>query len=261
MRTSRSWSPSSLVAGISRLEIVVGAVVVTVLVALVLVESDVLAAPFENGRTVAFTLGGTLLAAAALVVMLHAGVRPIVRVLALGVPFVAVTWWLVSPFFIDQHVDEEFAVSIADASPPTTMPTTSMPTTAVPTTAVPTTAVPTTTVPPGPTLRGSGRFVGLAGHSGSGTAGVFALGDGTSVLRLEAIDIQNGPDLHLYVVPGAGATNPGEGSIYLGELRGNVGDLTYDLAPDAPLAPGPWTVLVWCDAFDVEFVGADVVVT
>jgi 4-amino-4-deoxy-L-arabinose transferase-like glycosyltransferase len=257
MRTSRSWSPSSLVAAISRLEIAVGAVAVAVLGALALVEPDVLAAPFENGRTIAFTLGGTALAAAALVVMLRAGVRPVVRVLALGVPFVAVTWWLVSPFFVDQHVDEEFAVSIADASSSTTSPSASSATT--PDAQVMADATPTTTPPTGPTLRGSGSFVGLAGHSGSGTAGVFELVDGTSVLRLEGIDIQNGPDLHLYVVPGTGATDPVEGSVYLGELRGNVGDLTYDLAPDAPLAPGPWTVLVWCDAFDVEFVGADVI--
>jgi hypothetical protein len=47
------------------------------------------------------------------------------------------------------------------------------------------------------------------------------LDDGSHVLRLEHLDIQNGPDLHLYVVPGAVQTCPGEGSLYLGPLRGN----------------------------------------
>jgi hypothetical protein len=270
MMSGRSWSVSSLVSSVSRLEIAVAAVVVGVLALLALAEPDILAAPFENERTLIFTIGGTLVAALAFVAMLRFGVPPVLRVVLLGVPFVVVTWWLLSPFFIDERVDDEFAVSIADATTTTTAggdepidpavtSTTSPPESSTETTPAQTTPPPTAS--PGPILRGSGSFVGLAGHRGSGQAGVFDLQDGTSVLRLEGIDIQNGPDLHLYVVPGAGATDPVDGSLYLGELRGNVGDLTYDLPPDAPLAPGPWTVLVWCDAFSVEFVGADVVLS
>jgi hypothetical protein len=197
----------------------------------------------------------------ALAAMLRLRVHPVVRVLVLGVPFVAVTWWLVSPFFVDDVVDDDFVTSIADAATPSTEgsagPDPSTTAASTPTTSSP----PTTTVPPaGPVLRGAGQFVGLAGHEGSGDAGFFALEDGSQVLRLENFDIENGPDLRLYVVPGAGAVDPSDDSLYLGDLRGNVGDQTYDLPPDFDLSPGDWTVLVWCEAFRVEFVAATVTV-
>jgi hypothetical protein len=200
---------------------------------------------------VAFTFGGTAIAAVAFVVMLQLRVHPVVRVLVLGLPFVAVSWWLLSPFFSDDVVNDDFTTSIADATTPDSADVSDSQTQEAP---------PSTTgaVRARPTLRGSGAFVGLAGHDGSGDAGVFALDDGSQVLRLENFDIENGPDLRLYVVPGAGKTDPTDDSLYLGELRGNVGDQTYDLPADFPLPAGDWTVLVWCEAFSVEFVAATV---
>ncbi|MEO6318929.1 MAG: DM13 domain-containing protein [Acidimicrobiales bacterium] len=112
-------------------------------------------------------------------------------------------------------------------------------------------------VPAGPRLLGAGSLSGLAGHSGTGQAGFFELPDGSLVLRLEQFNIQNGPDLHLYVIPGAGATLPTDSSLYLGQLRGNVGDQTYEL-PRGSITPGDWTVLIWCKPFRVEFVGGTV---
>ncbi len=249
-----------LVGRITRVEWTLAALTVVVLAGLVIAEPDVLEAPFENGRTLAFTFGGTTLAAVALVVMLQLRAPPVVRILVLGVPFVAVSWWLISPFFIDDVVNEDFSTSIASAGSDgaavndpdaTTVPVdadVSPPTTAPP-------------APAGPTLLGSGRFVGLAGHHGTGDAGFFALEDGAGVLRLEHLDIQNGPDLRLYVVNGADQTSPGNDSLYLGELRGNVGNQTYDLPADFSLTSGDWTVLVWCEAFSVEFVAATITVT
>jgi len=103
---------------------------------------------------------------------------------------------------------------------------------------------------------GAGGLVGLAGHDGTGQAGIFRTAPDVHVLRLEELDIDNGPDLRLYVIPGADQVTPTEGAHYLGPLRGNVGSLTYDLPVEFQPTPGPWTVLVWCEAFDVEFVGA-----
>ncbi len=60
-----------------------------------------------------------------------------------------------------------------------------------------------------PRQLGSGTFVGLAGHRGTGDAAFLSLADGRTVLRLENFDIQNGPDSRLYVVPGAQQTDPG----------------------------------------------------
>lgn len=248
---------------LSRLELVVAALVAVVMAGLVLAEPDILEAPFENWRTVLFSFGGTALAAATFLLMLRFRVPPVVRVVVLGVPFVAVSWWLVSPFFIDEEVRDQFDTSIAAAraAPSTTAApaTAAAPrTTADATSTTPSApATPTpSTAPPGPVLLGAGSFVGLAGHDGTGDAGIFRAEAGAHVLRLENLDIDNGPDLRLYVLPGADQVTPGEGSIYVGPLRGNVGDLTYDLPAEFQPTPGPWTVLVWCEAFSVEFVGA-----
>lgn len=228
----------TLIGRISRVEVAVAAVVAVIMLVLVVAERDILEAPFENARTLAFTVGGTLVAAVALLVMLRYSVPPLVRVIVLLVPFVLVNWWLISPYFRDEVVDEDFAVSIADAT--------------------------STDDPAGspdlPVLLGSGRFVGLAGHSGSGDAGLFRDIDGSLVLRFENFDIENGPALVVYLVPGADQTSIAAGSVALGDLDGNVGDQNYTLPADVELAPGAYTALVWCDAFDVEFVGATLTV-
>ncbi len=274
---------STLLSRITRLEIAVAAVVAAGLVVLVLIEPEILEAPFENSRTLLFTFGGTALAAIALIAMLWLRVPPIVRLVVLLVPFALVNWWLISPYFIDDVVDEEFSTSISDQlgtqadsseaaapttadeeeaqAPPTTgtdgSPTETTQAPAETTESVPATEPPATTITE-PVLLGAGQFVGLAGHSGTGDAGIFRNPDGSLVLRFENFDIQNGPDLEVYLVPGVDQTSLSEGSIHLGALKGNVGDQNYDLPPGTELAPGGYTALVWCDAFTVEFVGATI---
>jgi hypothetical protein len=319
-----SRSPAArLIGRITRVEIVVGAVIAAMMLVLVLIEPGILEAPFQNRRTLLFTFGGTALAAAAFVGMLWFRVPPVVRVVVLVVPFVIVNWWLLSPYFIDDVVDESFSTSIAEqvvavdeapvpaaaeqqtapgptasaapapaAAVPTTVPAgddAPVPATAAPEAAAaesgptvagdvapaastpapePTVAAPApaeapaaTTPPPptGPVLRGAGQFVGLAGHSGTGDAGIFQNPDGSLVLRFENFDIENGPDLEVYLVPGADQTSLADGSIHLGALKGNVGDQNYELA-GTDLAPGTYTALVWCEAFSVEFVGATITI-
>ena len=241
-----------LVGRVSRLEWTLAAIAGAVLIGLAVIEPDILQAPLENERTIVFTVGGTALAAIVLVVMLRLGVAPVLRVLVLGVPFVIVSWWLLSPFFIDDVVQDAFETSIAES----TVTSTTATSTIAPAPAAPTPAP--TTAPSGPRLLGAGSFVGLAGHDGSGDAGFFALEDGSLVLRLENFDIDNGPALELYVIPGAEQVDLADGSVHLGALRGNVGDQTYELPREFALSQGAWTVLVWCEAFDVEFVGATV---
>jgi hypothetical protein len=240
-----------LLSRVSRLEWAAAAVTAAVLIVLVALEPDILDAPFASTRAVLFTFGGSALAAIALVVMLRWRVNPLVRVVVLAVPFVAVQWWLISPFFIDDVVDQDFATSIAEQqaavgrAPPSPSPIT-------PTTRAPASA-------PTPALLGAGEFVGLAGHDGRGDAGVFRLENGAQVLRFENFDIENGPDLELYVVPGLDQRSIAAGSTHLGALQGNVGDQTYEL-PGRGLTPGDWTVLVWCEAFTVEFVAASLTI-
>ena len=246
-----------LLSRISRAEWLVAALVVLVLVVLIVIEPDVLEAPIQSVRTVVFTVGGTLLAAVALVVMLRRDVHPAVRIAVLVVPLAVVSYWLVSPYFVDDVVEDDFATSISAASDSTS--TTTTPSTA-PTPSAPAAGTPPPTTiappPPEPVLIGSGQFQGLAGHEGTGDAGIFRLPDGGLVARLENLQLENGPDLQLYVAPGPDVRSLIEGSIHLGGLRGNVGNQTYDLPSGTTLAPGEWTVLVWCRAFEVEFVNA-----
>ncbi len=273
-----------LIRRITRLEIIAGAAIAAIMLVLVVIEPRILEAPFENYRTLLFTFGGTVLAAIALAAMLWLRVPPVVRLIVLVAPFALVNWWLISPYFVDEVVAEDFSGSISEqletagdvTAPTTTPPVDDEPTAdpTPPTTDAPATDAPTTTSvdepeeptdgeppPPtvaGPVLLGAGQFVGLAGHSGTGDAGLFQSPEGTLVLRFENFDIQNGPDLEVYLVPGADQTSLAEGSIHLGALKGNVGDQNYELPEGTELAPGSYTALVWCEAFSVEFVGATI---
>lgn len=246
----------ALLSRITAVECASAVAAVVVLAVLVALEPDIVDAPFASTRAVLFTFGGTGLAAIALVAMLRWRVHPAARMLVLGAPFVAVNWWLISPFFIDDVVDDAFETSIAEQQTASDDPTPPDVSLESPGGAAPTPPDGAAPAPPaGPMLLGAGTFVGLAGHDGEGDAGIFVLADGSQVLRFENFDIQNGPDLQVYVVPGRDEYSLVDGSIHLGRLRGNVGDQTYEL-PEPGLSPGDWTVLVWCDAFSVEFVGA-----
>lgn len=45
--------------------------------------------------------------------MLWGRVPPVVRLVVLGIPFVLVNLWLLSPYFVDDVITEEFSVSIS----------------------------------------------------------------------------------------------------------------------------------------------------
>lgn len=240
---------------ISRLEIGAAVLYAAVMLVLLAIEPDILQAPFESTRAILLTFGGAALAVVALVVMIRFGVPPVVRVLVIGIPTVLLSWWLLEPFFVDDVVEEKFSTSIAAQQEREPAPTAPPAAAAAP--AAPGATVPATQpAPTEPQLLGSGTFVGLAGHDGTGDAGIFRLEDGSLVLRLENFDIDNGPDLELYLVPGSESYSPGDGSLHFGALKGNVGNQTYEIPRDFDVPPGEWTVLVWCEAFTVEFVGA-----
>lgn len=272
-----------LLGRISRLELIVGGAIAVLMVALVAIEPDIAAAPFENSATLLFTLGGTAVAALAFIAMLWLRVPAPIRLVLLVVPFAIVNWWLLSPHFIDDVVNEDFSTSIAaqlEAEPAApsapAAPTSDAPvgadvseapaantgvTNAPANDAAP--SEPAAAEPPaptGPVLLGAGQFVGLAGHDGTGDAGIFQNPDGSLTLRFENFDIDNGPDLRVYLVPGADQVDLQPGSIDLGTLKGNVGDQNYEIPADIEVPPGVYTVLVWCEAFSVEFVGATVTV-
>lgn len=108
--------------------------------------------------------------------------------------------------------------------------------------------------PAGPELLGRGSFVGLDNHDATGDAALFQQPDGTYVVRLEEIDVDNGPGLQLHVVAGRDQTRPADGT-FIAPLQGNQGNQTYELPADFT-PPEDITILIWCEPFTTAVGGA-----
>ncbi len=93
-------------------------------------------------------------------------------------------------------------------------------------------------------------------HKGSGMASIFQNGD-QRVLRFEDFEVTNGPDLHVLLVENVFATNHDEIGKYvdLGKLKGNLGSQNYDLMPDVDLSLYQG-VMIYCAPFHVVFATA-----
>jgi hypothetical protein len=103
-----------------------------------------------------------------------------------------------------------------------------------------------------PVATSTGQFVGID-HSAEGTATVYEQ-DGRYVLRFEEdTNIQNGPDLYVWLLPSTSyeGGSPSE-YIDLGLLKGTVGGQNYELPVDFDPEVHR-TVLVWCLRFAVPF--------
>ena len=109
-----------------------------------------------------------------------------------------------------------------------------------------------------PVVVSSGTFHPVA-HPGTGDAIVYRLKDGSHVLRLENLDIFNGPALYVYAVAAEDANDNEtvlDASILnLGQLKGNKGNQTYKLP--AEFDPKKYRAIsVWCRRFSVNFATA-----
>jgi Electron transfer DM13 len=104
-------------------------------------------------------------------------------------------------------------------------------------------------------LLARGRFESVA-HSASGVATAVRRTGGGNVLTLTSFEVDNGPDLRVYLVAGP-ARDESEVEDYkdLGALKGNKGDQQYDLPRGLQLDRYS-TVVIWCRAFSVNFARA-----
>jgi hypothetical protein len=93
-------------------------------------------------------------------------------------------------------------------------------------------------------------------HAARGKATVIDLAHGGRVLTLTGFEVDNGPDLRVYLVRGPAAT---EGEVRdfvdLGALKGNRGDQQYEI-PRGVDVDRYSTAVVWCRAFSVLFARA-----
>ena len=235
----------------------------------------------------------------------------------LAIPVLALAWWLGSPLFIDQVVDEPFpraAMAVipddmtaeeveqrmveAEATdipayedmpePESAMTTTSNATATTTASTKPTNTTgataeastegtdqtdTSTTVPEapeeqpvepesaGPVALVTGAIMdGDSFHMGSGQVTLYRLEDGSHLLRLEDIQVTNGPDLHVLLTPVHGLEGRADlqeaGYIDLGSLKGNIGSQNYEI-PAGYAIPEQVTMVIYCVPFHVVFATAE----
>jgi hypothetical protein len=161
---------------------------------------------------------------------------PGLRLAGFAVAALGVLAVVVLPAYDDTTVVEAFPIEVSAPTPRTAVST------------------PATRVAASPLELASAALHGID-HRASGTVRLYRSSDGTHLVGLESIDIQPGPDYDVHLVPGANAESPGEGT-RLDDLRGNRGTQYYAVPAGVDLEIGQWTVLVWCERFDVPVAAA-----
>ena len=174
-------------------------------------------------------------------------------------------WWLISPLFITNEVDEEFPLT-ANAVIPEGMGRAEaemvMSTMAGMDEKVDE-AMPEmpATAQGSPVRLKSGEFRdGDRFHKGSGQALIYDLPDGSKVLRFEDLEVTNGPDLRVILTsvpdPDSSEDVHAAGYIELDKLKGNVGNQNYPIPADADVESFK-SVVIYCKPFRVVFAVAN----
>ena len=151
-------------------------------------------------------------------------------IIAAAVLVVAIGWYLFRPelIFVSRSVNEEFPSSAAQQM---------------------------TASNASPTMLSQGRFHGVS-HETKGVAALYQLPDGKRVLRFTEFETSNGPDVQVYLVAAADASDnetvTKAGFIHLGALKGTIGDQNYDVPADVELNTYQ-AVTIWCRRFGVNF--------
>lgn len=180
----------------------------------------------------------------------------IIGAVVVAIPILAVGWWLFSPLFLNQTVVEDFPRA-ATAEIPVDGTIEEVEAEMLAAEAVITESGDEMPDEAGPVALVTGEVVGAdAFHQGSGTATIYELDDGSRILRLEDLDVTNGPDLHVLLSPIADPEDRDEvtaqGYIDLGQLKGNRGSQNYDIPADFVIGD-ELSVVIYCVPFHVIF--------
>ena len=173
------------------------------------------------------------------------------------IPVLGVAWWLLSPLFLDQEVDEAFPLAAMAVVPPgMTEERAEAEMKAAADENMPEMAEP---MPPaGPVAVASGNFRDADSfHRGQGTATIYRQADGSHLLRFEDFRVTNGPDLRVLLAAAANPQSRGElqdgGYVELAPLKGNIGSQNYEIPPEVDPAADGGSVIIYCRPFQVIF--------
>lgn len=155
----------------------------------------------------------------------------------------AFAYWTISPFFINKVVQEDLPASSVGYNSDLAPATQNIGPDNADQAALP------------PKKVASGSFEGFDKiHDGEGEVVIYEI-DGKRILRFEeGFRVSNGPDLYV----GFGSNGKYVKGSEIARLKGNVGSQNYEIPADVPLEQYD-SVYVWCRAFSVPFVKADLV--
>ncbi|MBT5320435.1 MAG: DM13 domain-containing protein, partial [Chloroflexi bacterium] len=175
--------------------------------------------------------------------------------IAVAIPAFALAWWLFSPLFNNVTVDEEFPLTV-DATIPegvTRDEAESMMETAAKINMDADDAMTPSMAAADAVEISTGQFEDEDFiHKGSGDATIYRLGNGANVLRLESLDVTNGPDLHVLLLKDPEGRDKTQGYLDLGGLKGNKGNQNYGI-PDGEDVTEYKSAMIYCQPFHVIF--------
>lgn len=182
-----------------------------------------------------------------------------------GALALSIAWFLASPLFIDESVDESFDLVKADGhlnmervkAMPAARRRTMMPQIMEAAAGAPDRQSADAMPENSPQLIATGAFVDAdAIHKGRGQALIYGLPDGRHVVRFEEFRVTNGPALVVYLARHPSPTRADDvrdgGFLKLGELKGNVGNQNYPVPPAVDISDYG-SVVIWCELFGVLF--------
>jgi hypothetical protein len=168
------------------------------------------------------------------------------------IPILALAWWLGSPLLISKSVSEDFPVVTGGV---TATEIEQVMTIMAKTNEEMNEAMPAMSTEP--TLLASGNLRdGESFHKGSGGVNIYQLEDSSYLLRLENLNVTNGPALHVYLSEHADPMNGNDvntsGFVDLGDLKGNMGNQNYEIPAGTDLSKIK-SVVIYCKTFSVVF--------
>jgi len=180
-------------------------------------------------------------------------------ILAVGIPAIALGWWLFSPLLFNKTVVEDFPRAATAQIP---AGSTAEEVEAAMVKAETDNSTVSADMPESDPIRlRSGAFRGADSfHEGSGDVAAYLLDDGSQILRFDDLDVTNGPDLHVILTPVGAAESRDDvmasGHVDLGSLKGNRGNQNYVVPSEVDLSSGDWSVVIYCQPFHVIFATA-----